>query len=599
MKYDGAAVRQWVAGVLAGIYEPELDEEPWQWAERTLEIPWTENEEMAGKLWDSSLTPYVREIMEWARRPGKGEFWIRKSSQVGLTMAMLVLICWMIVNRPGNVGYAIDSVTEARNISKVRLQKWITENALLEEMGEETDSLSNLTYYLRRMTVYLMGAYSPGAWANKSIVLFLLDELDKHPYIEGEGTTVTLARERCKRPKNAKIVGWSSPGETGQITKEEKRGTQERPFLMFPCGHEQPLKFENLVFGTKEFRDLADAYDLEVVQQKAYFRCEIELCTCRLDDAGKRAALRKGCRLVATNPKPVPGVRSLEVWDGYSPFVTIGQIAVEWIQAQGDMELLERFYRGRLGRNFEKSGRALKHEDIIKARMAYVRGECPFVPVLLCQAIDIQGDVQKAVKVAVDEKGNFWVIDWFVSLVLREAVEWGYEPVKGPDGKDLYISAGFIDEGHRTDEVRRMCLEFMPVFWPVKGRGKMQVQNTISTSPKWVDGQTILTYHISEDDFKWQMLKMITERDKRLKKLEPVMHFPHDAEDDDDFVAEMCNERPVMKKNALGREKWEWEKLGPNDFWDCVKYCVALYAAMRPALVETPVPGRRYELKKG
>ena len=140
-----AAIRAWVAGAPAGIYTPEPNEEIYEWAERTMRIPGTENEEMAGMLWTSATTPYVRDLMKWAKRPGKGEFWIKKSSQVGFTMAVLLIICWMVVHRPGNIAYALDSIDEARKLSRTRLQKWIEENRLLEEIGEEADALNNLT----------------------------------------------------------------------------------------------------------------------------------------------------------------------------------------------------------------------------------------------------------------------------------------------------------------------------------------------------------------------------------------------------------------------------------------------------------------------
>lgn len=579
---QSAHVRAWVAGVLAGIYAPEPDEEIWEWAERTLRIPSTENEELAGTYWSSSLTPYVREVMEWARRPGKGEFWICKSSQVGFTMAVLIIICWMMVHRPGNVAYAIDSIHEARKISKTRLKRWIEDNRLLDALSEENDALENLTYYLRGMTVYMLGAFSKGGWANKSITLFILDELDKHPYIEGEGTTVTLARERCKRPKNAKIIGFSTPGETDQITKECKRGTLEEIRIPFPCcGHKQALKWEAFTFGTKEFRDLAGEYDLEKVRTSTYFKCE--LCGGRLEDRQKRAAMQD-YESVPTNPKAMPGVRSLHLWDAYSPFVTFGELALEWIACQGDETLIERYLRGRRGMQYERTGRNIKHADILACRGPYKRGTIHFEPILVCMAIDLQGDVQKAVKLAFDASGNCHVVDWFVSLVLSEAVEWGYEPIEGPSGP-LYVRTGLIDEGHRAHEVRRMCLQHLPTFWPVKGRGSLQVREVIGTSYPWVDGEEICCYHIAEDQYKWQLLTRIVDRDRRRRRGDSLFFVPQDADDDDDFVAELTHERPVKKKNALGREVWVWEKTGPNDFWDCVKYGLAIWDILAPELL--------------
>jgi phage terminase large subunit GpA-like protein len=126
----------------------------------------------------------------------------------------------------------------------------------------------------------------------------------------------------------------------------------------------------------------------------------------------------------------------------------------------------------------------------------------------------------------------------------------------------------------------------LPVFWPVKGRGNVQVSQVIGTSTRFVDGEEILAYHIAEDNFKWQLLKMIGERAKRMKKGEPVIHFPQDVDLDADFMAEFLSERPVEEKDRFGRVKWVWKRTDdPNDFWDCVKYALALWTIKRPFLL--------------
>ncbi len=597
MKYDDAALRKWVVGVMAGIYQPEPDEEIYEWAERTMRIPATENEEMAGMLWTSATTPYVRELLEWVKRPGKGEFWIRKSSQVGLTMAVLIVICWMIVHRPGNIAYAIDSVEEARKISRTRLQKWIEENKLLDEIGENEDSLNNLTYFFRATTVYVLGAYSKGGWANKSIALFLLDELDKHPYIEGEGTTVALAKERCKRPKNAKIIGWSTPGDTDQITTEFKRGTMEEVRFPFPCcGHEQALKKENLVYSSREFKDLAGGHDLDKVAAEAYFKCE--LCGGKLLDAQKMAAMQK-CRNVPTNPKPAPGVRSMHLWDAYSPFITFGKIALEWIEADGKVALLERLYRGTFGEQFEKSGATLKNEDVLSCRgkkedgTYYERGNLPFRPLWFIQVTDVQGDVQKTAKIAFCPAGNLWVIDWKITTSLSDAFDWIDVPVPGPDGEMFYCEEGFCDEGHTTKRIREECLErtridSLAAIWPVKGVDVRQVAELVSTNYRWVGGEgseEILVYSIADRPFKKELLFMIKDRAKRAKKRRMQLFIPSDTDEDDAFVDELCNEHPFMKKNkTTGKEYEDWKKTGPNDFLDVVKYALGMWTVKRALL---------------
>ena len=167
-------------------------------------------------------------------------------------------------------------------------------------------------------------------------------------------------------------------------------------------------------------------------------------------------------------------------------------------------------------------------------------------------------------------------------------MDWGNEPIRGPDGNDYYTQNGFCDEGYRTIDTRRACLQRMPIWWPVKGRGGIQVKQTLATSPQWCDGEEILTYHVADDQLKWNLMNMITHHEKRKKRGEPVIFFPFDVEDDEDFMDEVTNERPVKKPLRNGQTKWEWElvdKQKPNDFLDVIKYFLALWMVKRPLLV--------------
>lgn len=588
MHYDPALLSKWLEGVVAGVYQPEPDEEIWEWAERTLRIPATENEEQAHQLWSSSYSPYVRELFEWYKRPGKGEFWIQKSSQVGFTMACLILLCWLIVHRSGNMIYAIDSEKQAREVSQTRLQKWIKDNNLLASVGESEDAMKNLIYLLKGLTLYMVGSHSKGSWATKSTFLVILDEMDKHPFIEGEGWTSDLARDRCKRPKNAKVIGFSTPGEYGQIGKETEAGTNERIHVKFPCcGHYQPLVWDNFIFGTDEFRDLAGDYDLAKVEAGAYFKCE--MCGGRLTEVDKFDALQD-YKYIPTNAKADPRVRSLKIWDAYSNFLTFGELAIGWIKAQGDVTKLEAYFRGRRGEYFSHNGDGVTQSELLDLRGAYRRGSCPITPLLLCQATDLQKDCKKSAKVAFDEKGDLYVIDWDIEVNFDEVVEFADLPVPSPDG-DLIMTKAFVDEGNGsdTDDVREFCLANRPRFFPVKGRGKSQINHLVAQTEHLVSGVLFPTYHIREEDFKWQLLHRIQKggpatQERRIGVSRIIL--PANADEDPEFLAELTNEVPVLEKNKFGREVWVWKKKGPNDFFDCIKYAQAIWHVMKPHLLK-------------
>lgn len=585
MKFGAKSVRAFVVGCLLGIYQPLTKEPMWEWAERTLRIPATENEEMAGTLWKSWYSPYVRELMAWLQRPGKSEFWVKKSSQTGITMAVLIMICWMIVNRPANTLYAINSLDEARKISISRLKRWIEDNQLLKEVNGSPDDLSNLTYFLRGMTVHLIGAHSPGAWKNKSVAFCVLDELDEHDFLEGTGSTVNEARSRVKRPKNAKILGFSTPGRMDHIHGLWESGTKEEIRFPFPCcGHMQALKWENFRFGTKEFQvpqldpEAPPVYDREKVRKDAYFECE--LCGGRLRDEQKMAAMQDYESVpTAADRTKSDKIRSLHLWDGYSYFVHFGDMALRWIDAQGKEADMQDAMQNMRGERYERNGKELKASDVLARRGSYERGRVNFRPLVVLQATDIQDDVVKSVKGAFDGKGNLYLIDWQLNDAIEDAADWLYDPVMGRQdepGSAYAVSWGIMDEGFRMKDVRALCLDHEGRWFPIKGRGHSQIENVWKSGLKFARGcEEILVYQIREEDFKWQLLKMIADDKGREKKGLSRIWLPGDVDEHDPLVQELCNERP--EQNAKTK-KWEWKKKGPNDYWDCVKYLLALWA---------------------
>ena len=616
MIFPGRVVREWVGEVLAGAMQPEPDEEVWEWAERTLRFPaGGENEEMEGEPLSFAITPYVRELLEWSKRPGKGEFWIKKSAQTGFTLAVLVLICWMVRHRPGNVVYAINNVDEARKISKTRLRRWITENRLLERIGESDDDLSNLTYYLRGMTVYLIGAHSKGAWRNKRAVLFVLDELDAHPFVEGDGTTPALARQRCKAPKNTKIIGFSTPGENGLITKMHAQGTQEVIDVPCPhCGHYQALEWENFVFGTDEFRllvgtgaqpgdeekgEVSRDYDMAAVRAGAYFRCTS--CAGRIVEDHKREILQ-ACVYRATNETAEGRIRSLHIWDAYSPFLTFGELAVSWIEVQGEAVEVDSWMRNCRGMEPARAGSDLAAEDVLGLRGPYRRGSCPVTPDWVSMTVDVQAGRDEEVgflrwvKFGHTLKGDFYVLDWGKALPdMENLVDVADMPIDCPGGSRV-VESGLIDDGHRSKDVRRFCYWQEPRFYPVKGGHlgynlKRHIDVKMDAQVQLPEGfAEIKLYQIDDDGCKWQARRFLRggagEDKGRREKERGRLWLPEDADSDEEFVDEFVNEAPQLEANRWGVSRWRWRVKGPNEALDCLKYALVLWAVTEPVVRE-------------
>ncbi|MDR1296576.1 MAG: phage terminase large subunit family protein [Deltaproteobacteria bacterium] len=127
----GQIIRE-LASVLSQIYAPGCELNCWQWAEKNIFLTPEESRDNHGK-YDSTLTIYVRRLMEFVTSPHEREFIIRKTAQLGFTLAYIIIIAYLAATRPTHVLYAMDSILEARRICTNRLQPLLKNCVALAE----------------------------------------------------------------------------------------------------------------------------------------------------------------------------------------------------------------------------------------------------------------------------------------------------------------------------------------------------------------------------------------------------------------------------------------------------------------------------------
>jgi len=585
------AIDQWVVEILGTVYRPAPTLSPWRWAEENVVLSPRESIDHAGPF-DSSLAPQNRWLMERAVDPEVRELFVTKSSQSGVTLSMLLVILWMIANRPANLIYCIDSQSEVLRISRGRLRPMIEACEATRCQVSEDEDQTNLTMYLRGMILYMIGAHSAGALANKTAGLVILDELDKHPTeIEGEGSTADLARDRLKNVTGGKLIGFSTPtSRAGQTWREYERGSQHQCFVPCPsCGHMQPLIWERVRFS--HCKDLAGGWDYDRVVTDTYYECEMG---CKISEASKREMLH-GYDWRSMNPRAPKGKLSCLQSDLYSLFgnVTWGRLAVKWLDAQGNQSAIDTFFRTHLGIAPKETANELSEDQVLACRAAYKRGQMPIEPLLFVMPADVQSDHQKWGKLAFDRKGNMYVIDWGATLAMEELPDVADDPIKDRIGGEWIVQFGLIDEGdgNKTMSVRRWAIQHAPRWFPAKGRGGLQVRHNVAASESLVDGQSLLTYHFDDDGFKSQLYYSLIRRREHQKKYGyPQLFLPVDVTPE--FVAELRSERLVKTKQG-GREIMKWEhnkKIGPNDFGDVLKMGLVLWAILGPAALASAPP---------
>lgn len=518
-----------LAAALSRIYAPACGLSCWEWVHANIILTPEESRDHHGP-YDGTLTIYVKRLFDFINAPAdrEKEFIIRKSAQLGFTLAYLLVICYVAATRPTHILFAMDSAKEARNIS-ARIQRLLRTNAALAGTftAEGEDDLQNLLLKLRGMLVHLAGSGSAGAFANKSLGLAILDELDKHiPAPGGHANTIDLARDRLKKVQDGKLIAGGTPQNwEGETNQNFLTGTREELHIRCPhCGHSQPIRWEQMRF--EHCKDLAGAWDYQRVLAETYLECEAKLCAGRIFDHQKRQLLALDrIQWVVHNTggdddKPYPGRVSIWINDLYSqdPQTTWGRLAVKWLDAQKSPSKLRNFFNESLGLPRREAKTEFSKSDIYKLAGGYQHGCMPRPPavnattgaaaIVVCS--DVQATERKWVKVGFLATGEAFIIDYGRCLTYTELLAIADEPVfigmDRPEDRDLEAlraealaggvdffallrerhpslvwhtaSIGFIDEGHDTFTVRDFCHStgdysaippLPPRFFPCKG----------------------------------------------------------------------------------------------------------------------------------
>lgn len=562
----------------------------WQWAERNIVLDRKMSPGNPGP-YRSSFAPHTRFIQEQFSRPEIRQITIKKNSQGAYTEAVLNCIRYCVANEPRNVLYVIDSASEARRISRIRLLPTLrscgaTDSEFTEDAGDDT----TMTIVLRDMFIMFAGGGSIGAVANKPIELGVVDEADKIPRITGgHGHVVHEMKARFKTVPSMKLFVLSAPNEEEDVTTQEyKNGTQHKYFLPCPhCGHFQEMVQERLTF--EHCKNAGGEHDKARVINETHYLCERagtpECPDGRIYDHHKPAMTERG-QWRATNDNAEPGHISLESSDLFSlfPDATLGRIALDLIESFKNPLKKRSVQRDRFGLEYRPRRAEIKKDDLLLLKGSYKRGTMPVECAYLAMASDYQGTGPKWVKGGFARNNDLYIVDWGDDLGLDDLVKHADEPViETSSGRQLIVIGGLVDEGHKQSEVLSFCVrasngeEFR--FLSAKGRGNLQNAGALVVeSERTHDGARFQAYHFNDDKFKADLYISRIKDFQRIKRgisRVPRLWFPLDV--DGEFLDELTGEQLTPILNEWGQTRLKWKVVAPNHWGDATKMLLVLW----------------------
>lgn len=554
---------------------PRLTVSNWADAERRLS---PEASAEPGR-WYTSRAEYLRGIMDAVSDPEYSRVVVMSSAQVGKTELLLNCIGYYVTYDPSPIMCVQPTLSMGQAFSKDRLAPMLRDTPALQGKVKDPRSRDSGNTTLHKVFpgghITIAGSNSAAGLASRPIRILLADELDRWPSSAGtEGDPLRLAERRTTTFWNSKIVIVSTPTvKDASRIEAEYIDSDQREFWVpcGDCGEEQTLKWSQVQWPQDE-------------PMKAAYVCEC--CGSTWHDAARYKSISKG-KWIARNPgQTTAGFRLSGL---YSPWITLGEAARDFLEAKKLPETLRVWINTFLGETFEVEGDGLDEEDISTRREEY-EAVVPKEVALLTAGADVQDD-----RIEVEILGHAlaeetYSIDHAIIYgdpsapqIWRDLDTYLSQKFEKKDGTVLDIKCTCIDSGgHYTQAVydfvrtreRRRIFAIKGIGGegkPLVGRPSKNNIGRIKLFPVGVDTAKELIY-------------------SRLKISQPgpgYCHFP--AHYDDEYFAQLTAEQ-IVTKFSKGFRRREWKKIrARNEALDLRVYAIAAYKLLNvnvDALIE-------------
>ena len=553
--------------------------------------------------WKTANTPYLREIMDTFNDPYIQEVVFCKPTQVGGTETFNNIIGYIIDQDQSPTLVVYPTLEMAEYTSDKRLQPMFRLSPALAERFQE-DRSKRLELQFIGMYLALAGANSAASLATRPMRVVIFDETDKYPPYSGkEADPISLGAERAKNFYNRKIYKASTPTlATGQIwTSLMACDVIKQYFVPCPhCGSYQTLKLAQIKWP-KELEEVQDYKEKSrKVKELAWYECEN--CKMIIEDRHKRQMLLTGEWRPAAfdekegkwHPAEMPEGKARKVGyhinSIYSPWVTFGEVASQFIESKDFPEKLQNFINSWLGEPWREKAATMNSDVVLKKAWNHERGVVPNEAQIITAGVDVQKDHMWYTVRGWGPKLTSWLIE-YGRVETWEELEEVIINRRYPDewGRERIVNLAVIDTGFRTDEVYDFCALFPGVCLPGKGSSKkLNAPYTVSTIEKGIH-QGLKLYIIDTEYFKDFIAGRLNKNPGEPGSWMVFKDCPRE------FAEHITAEHKVGEKDKKGRIVQVWRPIGShaqNHLLDCsvMDACAAEICGVRYLRPEQPKP---------
>lgn len=534
------------------------------WAEENIILPPIVTPEKYGPF-TTRERPYMREPLECFGLPGITDMTLSWGAQLAKTATIHIGGLYRYHFRPGPQLYVLSNTPLARSISTTRFQPIIKATPCLSvDMPSNMDDFSYQEMKMAKGVIRFSGAGSASALAAHSIRTVILDEADKYPLPTGdEAAPLVLAHQRTKTfKKSAFRCEASTPTVNLSLFWTRYTAGDQRKFMIpcMDCGEFFEFEHTRETFvWSQEAKENNGFWDMAEVARTAHYVCPH--CKAIITDRDKLSLLQKG-GWKATNPQSIPSHRSYQLSSFYSPDVTFGQMALEYIKGCYGGGLRD-YYNGWLGIAWEEREMQIKEDSVESCCENYLTGYCPInAPLAVGLFADPGLHETHWVAMVYDLNGTHYVIDQGTVLNMTDLLTLAKDKTwLTPEGKRVRATVGLIDSGDFTKEVYDICYTSKGQFYPSKGE-----EATYGVP----FGRTKMSTYGGMELFKYRDHAAKTELyiNKITKKEGVRLYFPRDISKA--FIKGMTGQQLIKKRTRTGYSL-EWKDVADDHYGDCVK----------------------------
>lgn len=397
--------------------------------------------------WRTSRAEYQRGMMDAFSDARNRRVVVMSSAQIGKTSIVENIVGYFIHLDPSPILVVEPTLDMSEALSKDRLAPMFRDTPVLAgKVADARSRDSGNTLLHKRFPgghVTMAGANSTANLSSRPIRVVLCDEVDRFPPKTTEGNPVKLAIKRTNNFWNRRIGLFSTPTfEDVGIHAEWKQSDQRRFFVPCrDCGHHQLLEWER-VSWTKD-----DASD-------ASYTCSD--CGALWNETARNLAVSRG---VWQATAPFRGVAGFHVNELYSPWRSFADVALDYLESEGDPEKYRVWENTSLGLPHKEEGSGVSI-DALKDEDGFAVGVIPAGALYLTLGVDTQGNrlALQLVGWGRSERGQLeqWTID-YVELpgdpdlpdTWDRLTEYRRQKWDHPLGGELGVSITAIDSGGR------------------------------------------------------------------------------------------------------------------------------------------------------